>query len=1016
MSNGRWLFLFLAVLLSGPRLSIFAARTVVPTGSPFIVDVWSIEDGLPQSSVISVTQARDGYLWLGTLNGLVRFDGMKFTLFDEANTPGLVSSRIVHLFEDSAGNLWVGTENAGVDLIQKNGEIRNFDIGKGIRDGRLVAAAEDAGGTVWLLTANGLLGRYRSNALNVLRNVGCKALIAETNSLVWLGADPPVADPNRAGGVFGIPANSPATAFVVERSVPVTNRLDFLLASPRGGFWMLADGRVQRWQQDAPISQFGPYPWSPGVPVTSACEDKDGHLIVGTYGQGVFWLDATGNWTQLSDELSHSSVLTLTVDVEGNLWIGTNGGGLNRVRRRTFRVLPGSEGAVVQSASEDSQGALWVGYNGNSRVDRRFADSTRTFQMVPDAGIAARCDVKSVLVDNQGLVWAGMWFTGDPQREPPRLFQFAEGEFKPLVATAAVSQDVSVIFQDRKQQLWVGTRAGLGIRVGDSWRVFTQGDGLPADEIRGLSDDSSGSLWIATGGGLGRLRDGQFTVFRKKDGLPSDDLSSVYADPEGIVWVGTRGSGLVRFDGRNWTHITMEQGLAGNSIGYMIEDGAGHLWLGSNAGLMRVSKASLTAFAQNPTNGIVCRGYVEADGLPSRECTQGSQPAACRTRDGRLWFPTTRGLVSVDPAAIQPNPYQAPVIIESVLVSGIEQNTNRLRSAPPKVVVVPPGREHLEIHYTSLHLGAAQQARFRYRLDDHETGWQEVGNLRVARYSKLPPGEYRFEVQAANEDGVWNPQATVQLIFVRPPFWKTAWFLTVASLALLGAVVATVHYVSTQKLQRQLAAMKQEEELEKERSRIARDLHDQLGANLMQVAMLADLAESDKDQPAEVESHAQQIAGTARETTRALDEIVWAVNPLNDTLDSLVTYICKYAQEYFELAGVRYRVDVPDDLPRTPLPPEVRHNIFLAAKEAVNNVVKHAQATEARLRLKLAADHFVLEVEDNGRGLGASKSKTGRNGLRNMRQRLEDVGGSFSISPAPERGAVARFTVPLAKH
>jgi signal transduction histidine kinase len=231
--------------------------------------------------------------------------------------------------------------------------------------------------------------------------------------------------------------------------------------------------------------------------------------------------------------------------------------------------------------------------------------------------------------------------------------------------------------------------------------------------------------------------------------------------------------------------------------------------------------------------------------------------------------------------------------------------------------------------------------------------------------------------------------------------------------ALLAAIAGFVYYFSTQKLQRQVALLRQQEALELERSRIARDLHDQLGANLTQVALLAEMAESDKNLPDEVEDHAKQITQTARETTKALDEIVWAVNPSNDTLEGLVNYSGKYAQEYFALAGLRYRVDIPSELPDVTLPPEVRHNVFLAFKESVNNVVKHAQATEVHIRLRLDPAHFALEIEDDGKGPAGAEQKTGRNGLRNMRKRMEDVGGSFTLGPAPDKGTLVRLTAPI---
>jgi len=298
-------------------------------------------------------------------------------------------------------------------------------------------------------------------------------------------------------------------------------------------------------------------------------------------------------------------------------------------------------------------------------------------------------------------------------------------------------------------------------------------------------------------------------------------------------------------------------------------------------------------------------------------------------------------------------------------------------------------------------------------MEGHDSTWTEAGNVRAALYSKLPPGEYRFRVKACNEDEVWNESGSSLAIIVLPPFWRTAWFLTLMSLCLLGVIVGSVHYVSTQRLQRQLEGLRQQEALEKERARIARDLHDQLGANLTQVALLGELAETDKDDPIEVESHARQISQTARDTTHALDEIVWTVNPSNDTLDGLVNYVCKYAQEYLAIAGLRYRLEVPAHLPNQSISPELRHNMFLAAKEAVNNVVKHARATSAWLRLRLDSKSFTLEIEDNGTGPAGLDQKSGRNGLRNMRKRMEDVGGEFSIAPGVEGGTLVRLTAPF---
>jgi signal transduction histidine kinase len=435
------------------------------------------------------------------------------------------------------------------------------------------------------------------------------------------------------------------------------------------------------------------------------------------------------------------------------------------------------------------------------------------------------------------------------------------------------------------------------------------------------------------------------------------------------------------------------------------------LWVGSNVGLMRIPK----------NNGILklaeLRTFGHADGLPTWECSIGSQPAACRTTDGILWLPTTKGVVSVDPARYKPDDQPPLVMIESVRVDNQELRTNQLSSTWSQNIVVPPGSEQLEIYYTGLHYSAPQSIRFRYLLENHQTTPTEAGTERVARFYNLWPGNYHFHVTAENEDGVWNNTGCVLNIMVQPEFWQTHTFLAAVILLILGLVAGIVRYVSTQKLKREVALFKQQEALEKERARIARDLHDQLGANLTQVALLSELAKADKDLPEEVESHAEQIRETARETTHALDEIVWAVNPSNDTLEGLVNYAVKYAQEYLALAGLRYRADVPAVVPSTVIAPEVRHNVFLAFKEAVNNTVKHAQASEVWIRLKFSPEQFTFEIADNGRGLAhmdPNRAKT-RNGLKNMRRRLEEVHGEFSMTPGESGGTVVRFIAPLGK-
>jgi ligand-binding sensor domain-containing protein/signal transduction histidine kinase len=952
-----WVIGLAAALVLGQRAA---------ADSPFTVDVWNTEDGLPQSSVIALTQTRDGYLWLGTLNGLVRFDGHAFTPFNVNNTPGLPSDRIIFLFEDSRTNLWVGTDNAGLCLI-KNGVVKNFDAGGA--GGKVIFANEDGNGVVWFCTTAGRFLSARDGMLDLH------------------------------------PAAFPAQLFyrIFHLRVPGHN----------GVSWRLHAGRVEKFRGETLERDFGPTPWTnsqvPAVfhtpdtnyiqfqfdaAVAAAVVDREGNLVVGTHGEGVFWFDAAGGCSHISTDegLSHGIVLSLCFDREGNLWAGTDGDGIERIRKKMFAVPAGFSSGVAQSVAVDVQGGIWVAFNSRG-LTYSLTNASRDFR------IGSKNNAWSVLVDDRQQVWAGTRDEG--------LFRLESGSFRP-VSAAGIAPPICALFQSRDGKLWVGGQGGLGCYDGHDWTVFSTGDGLPPNPVRALAEDAKGAIWIGTeSGGLFTLRDGKISAAN----APVKDISSLLVDHGDVLWAGTSGHGLARLAQGHWTSCAAADGLAGDDIGYLIEDDLQNLWLGSYEGLMRVGESSLADFAADPLKKISCRT------LLTRECSAGTQPAAIRAPDGKLLFPTIAGLVAVNPVDLKPDTNPPPVVIESVLVDGVPQKNNPLSSTWPERVVLRPENEQLEIHFTSLNFSAPKRAqlavRFKYQLEGRDNKPTDAGGERVAYFSKLAPDKYVFRVTACNEDGFWNDTGATIAVTVEPPFWRKPSFLATATLAFLGALAGTIYLVSTAKLKRQLRLAQQKEMIEHERARIARDLHDQLGANLTQVTLLGEMAEADKNLPGEVEQHAQQICATARETTRSLDEIVWSVNPSNDTLESLASYACKYAQDYFALAGVSYRAELPTQLPPAPILPEVRHNVFLAFKEAVNNVVKHAHATEAHVKLQLEPDKFILSVTDNGRGLGDISKKKLRNGLKNMRRRLTDVHGEFEISPGADGGTVVKLTVPV---
>ncbi|MGH7954269.1 MAG: two-component regulator propeller domain-containing protein, partial [Limisphaerales bacterium] len=391
--------------------------------------------------------------------------------------------------------------------------------------------------------------------------------------------------------------------------------------------------------------------------------------------------------------LSSAYVLSLCMDRQGNLWVGTDGGGLDRIKRKSFITPAGTHPFPAQSISEDGRGGLWTAFNA-------FGASYWITNSTQDFAIGQRKGAWTVLVDQRQNVWIGTRYEG--------LFQFQKDQnhFAPAPGAEVLGPAIFALFEDRAGKLWAGTQNGLANFDGQNWKLFTTRGGLSGDLVRAIAEDADGNFWIGTeNSGLNFFKAGKFTSFQATtNGLPGNDISCLFVDKENILWIGTSGHGLARFQNGNWTRYSTVNGLASDSISYIIGD-AGDLWIGSNEGLMRIPKKSLNDFAAGKTNTVSCRTYVENDGLPTRECSSGSEPAAIRARDGRLWFPTVKGLVSVNPAELKPNLQPPTVMIESVPVDGREQKTNRLDSAWSQSIVIPPGRQQLEIqlqiHYTA---------------------------------------------------------------------------------------------------------------------------------------------------------------------------------------------------------------------------------------------------------------------------------------------------------------------------
>jgi signal transduction histidine kinase/streptogramin lyase len=614
--------------------------------------------------------------------------------------------------------------------------------------------------------------------------------------------------------------------------------------------------------------------------------------------------------------------------------------------------------------------------------------------------------VKTMLEDATGRIWVGLT-NGD--------CGVFEGErFRPLFTDPAVGP-LTAIFQSRGGDIWVGGLIGVGRAVGDRLHVVRSEHG-PMGQISGFAEEPDGTVWIASlGNGLGRYRNGVMQVLRKAEGMPSDYVWSLHRGRDGTLWIGTYDRGLVAYRDGRFSQIDTTRGVPGNIVAQIIEDDAGALWLGTNGGIARIGPTELARVAAGSNARVSAQVFDVSEGLTTRALSGGSQAGACRTRDGLLWFATDRGLARIDPRISPPAAPLPPVIIETIRIDGIE-----VQAAGPAqhlTLAVEPGSRRLEIDYTGLSLTAPHRVLFRYKLEGADDVWNEAETRRTAYFSYLRPGRYVFRVQSLSAEGTGGPEASLQLD-VGSYFWETNWFLGLAATVAFGLVASLVYWLTRARHRRQIARIEAVHAIERDRTRIAHDIHDEIGSGLTQLSILSHAAPAAEAGEGEMAGRLREIEKTVTEMTAAIDEIVWAVNPRHDSLESLVSYLSGVVQDFARRVGLHCDIDAPFDLERVEVTAEYRHELYLVVREALQNVAKHAAATEVRFSVQSEADAFVFRLEDNGRGFPAGttepKSTAGNGlGLESMRQRIARLGGTLSWANRSEGGAIVEFRVAL---
>jgi len=1039
----------------GPVVAIWVFCSICAGGRPpetspsrpaeFTIKSWSMADGLPHLSVTALAQTRDGFIWIGTLAGLVRFDGVSFDVFTPQNCPQLPKSRIGGLFEGADGTLFITTERGGGLVALRGGKFDQL-LGSGNEEDEIIACLNERAGDSLFVARSGALWGWSGSSLTAISTnrdfypVLPRSVFQDDRERLWMLSQ--AGGKNRlirfgsgrlesvalegaiAGGQVDALAEDlqgqlwlgTSRGLAVlrgDRFDPVElpesgsqTEITDLAACRDGGLWVC---RSNYWQRKYKAGRWvGPAAEISGVTTSLniLCEDRYGNLCLGRYPEGLVRVSGDGIVSKIDRQggLPGTTVTCYLADREGNEWLGLFDGGLVRLHPRRFSVLGGAALTTpVYSICEDHEQAIWVGSSFGGLY--RFRGTNMTRYGASDLPLT---DIWSLFEDSQSNLWVGTSSYG--------VYRFRQDHFAPMFDRVQISDRVNVIYEDHRGRIWFGNLNGLtcyekGKLTKTSMPWFSD-----EYEVVAIVADRQDRLWVGTkGAGVFCLNNDLFSSYTITNGLLSNLAWSLYVDADDTLWIGTADGGLSRLRDGKIANFSPDDGLADHTLCHITEDSQGRLWFSSPHGVFYVEKAALDSFASGKTRSFSCTSYDQSDGMLSASCTCAFQPAGCKTKDGRLLFPTLNGVAVVRPDTVDANTLPPPVLIEDVTMDGNVQSPKITTSNQGKTaaLILPPGKRQLDFHYTALSFSAPEKVHFKYHMDGLDSDWVDGGTKRMAHYSYLPHGRYQFQVQACNNDAVWNTQGATLDLIVLPHLWQTWWFIVAALLSGATGIALTVRSIEKAKARRRFERQQQVHAVERERTRIARDFHDDLGACLTNIIVLSALVEADKARPKEVEAHAAKIAGAAQKAVRGLGTIVWAVNPRNDTLDSLAQYLSQYAHDFFEASPIACHLDLPTEAPPLSLTAEVRHNLFMVAKEALNNVVKHSGASEAHLRLKLQEGFLEIQVEDNGRGFPNGVAITGkRSGLANMRQRANIIGASLSIESQPGEGVSVRVRLP----
>lgn len=976
-------------------LAAYSATAYASNEPRFVTRSWSVEQGLPHNAVNRVVQDSRGFLWVGSGAGLVRFDGLSF---EEIHLPGRAiasATNIRDLRVESDGSLLV-LAATGEILVWKSGVFSVHPATAAMAGRTVLEIYSEPMGALWIGTSTGEVARWEKGktqifgpAEGILRRVNRTTFVTDRRGETWV-----------ASGDF-IGSYSDGSLKPAPPALSNIGRAVVIAPTASGGLWVstadqllkVEDGRVIPCVQDEwPAKRTG---------INVMLEDHRGNLWIGTRRNGLY-LYSGGKLTPVNFE--PRTVFSLLEDRDGNIWAGTSSGGLCRLRPLAFTLLNRESGLLEDlssSVTEDFSGAIWCANRSGGLI--RWKDGV--IQHVAEEVRAARFPTR-VAPDQKG----NLWIAAGASRILRMPIDHPE-EMEPLKPEF---HSIQALFGTREGDMLVASASGLGVYHGNEYQPLNGPDGLFTAHVSALAQEAHGSIWLGTTDArafesesrLWEYADGKIVERISPTKWPAGTIHGMQFDHLGGLWIASS-AGLVLKDGERLTRFTTAEGLPDDLIIEILVDDLGFVWCGSRRGFFRIAASDLRAVAAGRIKKVEPTVFGVDDGLRGASALSGGYPTAWKARDGKLWFTTIRGVVGFDPAVVGAATTPPPVFINAVDLD------DQTMPPPLERFAVPSGSHRVSFHFSALNYSAPEQVHLRHRLEGFDDDWVETGQARIASYAHLPPGHYQLRVIAANQSGVWNEQGATLKVWVAAAWWQNSWFAVLVVVVLGGLIAWGVRTWSLRKISRRLRALEKEHALERERSRIARNLHDELGGSLTQIGLLADRLKRQTAE-GEVQRTLSQLAWRTRGLAGDLESIVWTVSPQNNSWDRLAAFIAQFARRFFKDTSIACTVTGVETIPVRPLSPDAQHEVLALLKESLNNVLKHSKATQVAIDMKLADQAFELSIQDNGIGFTPGLAEhSERNGLSNIRARGVTLGGEALIESRPGEGAHITLRVPL---